>query len=156
MIGAAVFEPEPEHLNWATIPSSAPDDPRELPDEVPKAELATEETGEVVVEEWKPQHRVLRASMKDADTLRIRTFNFPGWTAAIDGQPLAVKSDEELGSIEIDVPTGEHLLTLDFLETPVRRTFRVVTLCSLVVLIGLVLTAFARRAFSGKRRMVRP
>jgi len=152
MIGAAVFEPEPEHLNWATIPSTAPDDPQELPDEVPQAELATEETGEVLVEDWKPQHRVLRTSMKDADTLRIRTFNFPGWTAAVDGQPLEIKSDEELGSIEIDVPTGEHLLTLDFLETPVRRGFRVVTLCSFVALIGLVLIAFARRAFGRDAR----
>src|SRR5438046_10229517 len=35
-----VFEPEPEHFNRATIPSTAIDDPTELPDDVPQAELA--------------------------------------------------------------------------------------------------------------------
>jgi hypothetical protein len=145
MIEAAVFEPEPEHLNWATIPSSAPADASELPDDVPKAELATEENGEVVVEEWKPQHRIVRADLKDDDELLIRTFNFPGWTAAVDGQQVPIKTAEELGDMEIDMRAGTHRVTLDFLETPVRRAFRIVTLCSFVFLIVLGLAPFARR-----------
>ncbi len=145
MIEAAVFEPEPEHLNWATIPSSAPADPSELPDDVPKAELATEENGEVVVEEWKPQHRVVRVSVKDDDQLLVRTFNFPGWTAAVDGQQVPIKSSEELGDMEIELRAGTHRLTLDFIETPARRAFRIVTLCSAGLLIAFCLAPFVRR-----------
>ncbi|HLF84598.1 MAG TPA: hypothetical protein VI837_10525 [Blastocatellia bacterium] len=145
MIEAAVFEPEPEHLNWATIPSSAPADPSELPDEGPQAELATEANGEVVVEEWKPQHRVVRAAPKDDDELLIRTFNFPGWTATVDGQEVPIKSSEGLGNIEIELRAGAHRLTLDFIETPVRRVFRTVTLCSFVFVIVLGVAPFARR-----------
>ena len=137
MIEAAVFEPEPEHLNWATIPSSAPADPSELPDDVPQAELATEENGNVVVEEWKPQHRVVRAYPKSDDELLVRTFNFPGWTATVDGQKVPIKSSEDLGAIEIELRAGTHRVTLDFVETPVRRTFRIVTLCSFGLLIML-------------------
>ena len=145
MIDGAVFEPEPEHLNWATIPSSAPADPLELPDDVTQAELATEDNGDAVVEEWKPEHRVVRAEPQDDDELRIRTFNFPGWTAAIDGKQVPIRSSSELGNIEIDVPKGTHQVTLDFLETDVRRTFRIVTLCSFIVLVGLGLAPFARK-----------
>ena len=145
MSDAAVFEPEPEHLNWATIPSSAPANPTELPDEVPPAELATEENGEVVVEEWKPQHRVMRASLKTDDELWIRTFNFPGWTASVDGQEVPIKSSAELGSIEIKLGAGTHRVTLDFVATKARRTFRIVSVCSLIALIALAVVAFVRR-----------
>jgi hypothetical protein len=145
MLDSAVFEPEPEHLNWATIPSSAPADPLELPDDVPQAELATEDNGDALVEEWKPQHRVVRAEPQDDDEIRIRTFNFPGWTAAVDGKQVPIRSSPELGNMEIDVPAGAHRLTLDFLETKVRRNFRIVSLCSFVALIVLCLVPLARK-----------
>jgi 6-pyruvoyl-tetrahydropterin synthase related domain len=144
-IEAAVFEPEPEHLNSATIPSSAPADPGELADDVPQAELATEENGEVVVEEWKPQHRVVRADLVEDDELLVRTFNFPGWTAAVDGQQVPIKTSEELGDMEIELRSGLHRVTLDFLETPVRRAFRIVTLCSFGLLIALGFAPLVRR-----------
>ncbi len=144
-IEAPVFEPEPEHFNAATIPSSAPADPSELADDVPQAELATEENGEVVVEEWKPQHRVVRADLVEDDELLVRTFNFPGWTATVDGQQVPIKTSEELGDMEIDLRSGLHRVTLDFLETPVRHTFRIVTLCSFGLLIALGFAPLARR-----------
>lgn len=145
MTEAAVFEPEPEHLNWATIPSSAPADASELPDDVPPADLATEENGEVVVEEWKPQHRVVRADLEDDDELLVRTFNFPGWTATVDGRPSPIKTSEEFGEITIELSAGTHRVTLDFLETPVQRSFRFVTLGSFGLLIALALAAVIRR-----------
>ena len=135
-----MFEPEPEHFNSATIPSSAPADPSELAEDVPQAELATEENGEVVVEEWKPQHRVLRADLVEDDELLVRTFNFPGWSAVVDGQRVPIKTSQELGDTEIELRSGLHRVTLDFLETPVRRAFRIVTLCSFALLIALGLS----------------
>lgn len=142
MTNAYVFEPEPEHLNWATIPSSAPADPTDLPDEVPQAELASSENGEVVVEEWKPEHRVFRVSLKQDDQLLVRTFNFPGWTAAVDGVQVPIRSSEDLGSIEIDLPAGTHQITLDFLDTKPRHTFRIVSLSALVIVLGLGAVSF--------------
>ena len=145
MIDAVVFEPEDEHLNWATIPSSAPADPRELPRNVPQATLAAAGSGEVVVEEWKPQHRVVRTSLAQDDRLKIRTFNFPGWTAAVDGQQVPIRSSEDLGSIEIDLRAGAHRATLEFVDTRPRRTFRIVSMCSLTALIVLALASLVRR-----------
>jgi len=152
MIEAVVFEPEPEHLNWATIPSNAPADPTLLPDQMPQAELASEGSGEIAVEEWEPQHRVVRATLKDDDALLVRTFNFPGWTAAVDGEQVPIRASEELGNIEIEMRAGEHRLTLDFLETPARRAFRIVTLCSFGLLIALGAAALARRSSANGER----
>ena len=146
-IEAPVFEPETEHFNSATIPSSAPADPGELADDVPQAELATEENGEVVVEEWKPQHRVVRADLVEDDELLVRTFNFPGWTAVVDGQQVPIRTSEELGDMEIDLRSGLHRVTLDFLETPVRHAFRIVTLCSFGLLIAVGFAPLVRRTW---------
>ena len=144
MSDAAVFEPEPEHLNWATIPSTAPADPTELPEDVPQVALAME-NGEAVVETWKPEHRVVRVSLSEDDTLLIRTFNFPGWTAAVNGQPVPIKSSKDWGSIEIGLQPGTHRVTLDFLDTAPRRSFRLVSLSSFVVLLALSGSSVIRR-----------
>lgn len=133
---ADVFEPEPEHLNPAMIPSTAPDDPTELPDDIPQAELA-EDNGVVEVEEWKPEHRVIRVELTGDDELLVRTFNFPGWTATVDDQQVPIKNSGNLADMEIELHPGAHRVTLDFLETQARRTFRIVTLCSFGLLIVL-------------------
>lgn len=143
MIDAAVFEPEPEHLNWAMLPSTATADPEELPDDIPQAELA-EENGDLTVEEWKPEHRVIRVELTDDDQLQVRTFNFPGWTATVDGQQVPIKSAEELSDMEIDLQAGTHRVTIDFQETPVRRRCRIITLCSLGVMAVLCCSPLTR------------
>jgi hypothetical protein len=142
MLESDVFEPETEHLNWATIPATAPSDAAELPEDVPQAELATEENGEVVVEEWKPQHRVIRATLIDDDDLLVRTFDFPGWTATVDGQQVPIKRSEEFGDMEIPLTAGSHRITLDFRDTPVRKTFKTVTLVSVGLLAATVAASF--------------
>jgi len=144
MMEFQVFEPEPEHLNFATIPSTAPADASELPDDTPQAELS-EDSGKLAIEEWKPEHRVFRVELTDNDQLLVRTFNFPGWTAAIDGQPVPVKTSEELGDMEIELHAGAHRVTLDFLDTPVRRACRITTLTSFGALILLFGASAIRR-----------
>jgi hypothetical protein len=131
---ASVFVPEEEHLNPAMIPITAPGDLEELPDDVPPAELA-EDNGEVVIEKWNPEHRIIKVELEDADQLWIRAFNFPGWTATVDGQPAPITSGEELGDIEIDLEAGTHEVRLDFLDTPIRRRSERITIVSFGLLL---------------------
>jgi hypothetical protein len=136
MVQAPFFRPEEEHINYAMVPRTAPEDPDELPD-VPQAELEAE-NGEVAVEEWKPQHRVIRVDLADNDRLLLRTFNFPGWTARVDGLPTAVLTGDTLGEIQIDVAAGRHQVTIDFENTPIRRTGGLISLTAA----GLIVLAF--------------
>jgi hypothetical protein len=145
VIGFEVFEPQEEHMNGATIPSSAPGNPDDLPNDTPQAELS-EDNGQVVVEEWKPQHRVMRADLTDDDQLLVRTFNFPGWTASVDGQQGPINTSEELGDMEIELHAGTHQITLDFLDTPTRRKMRIVTLCSFCLLVAMTGAGFVVKA----------
>jgi len=144
---APVFVPEEEHLNAATIPTTAPGNPEEFPDDSQKAELATEDNGEVEIIKWEPEHRVIRARLDEADQLWIRTCNFPGWTATVDGEVKEILTGEDLGDIEINLAAGSHEVRLDFLDTPIRRKCERMTLTAfgLIALLAIVPLMVRRR-----------
>jgi hypothetical protein len=148
-VSASVFVPESEHWNAATLPRTAPADPTELPEDVPQAELAGE-NGTVRVERWDPEHRAIHTELGSEDRLLIRTFNFPGWTATVDGRRVEIVMGEELGDIGIDLPPGSHDVTLDFLDTPVRRAGKMITVGSLGLLLALLFAPLGRRAFGSR------
>jgi hypothetical protein len=134
---AEAFEPEEEHFNYAIVPRTAPENPEDLPgpDEAQPAELDAG-NGTVSVVQWQPEHREVHADLSDADDLWIRTFNFPGWTATVDGKAVAIKTGEDVGDIVIELPAGTHMVTLDYLDTPPRRKGKTISLAALVLLAG--------------------
>jgi len=97
--GAPPFEAAKEHVNVAMMPVTAPVEPLELPT-VERAELASGQD-HVEVEDWRPERRVLRVESSSADKLLIRTFNFPGWSATVDGEPASIVSGDAL-RVEFD------------------------------------------------------
>ncbi len=69
-------------------------------------------------------------------TLRFFQFNFPGWQATLDDQPIPIRPEPDSGLILIDIPAGQHTLTLHFGETPVRVAAIALTGLTLVGLIA--------------------
>ena len=144
------FEPEEEHTNYAIIPRTAP----ASSDDLPEVEPATlDPPGNVLIRNWKPQHRVMDVSSNVPGRLFVRTFNYPGWTTTIDGTPAPAGTDEKTGAMLFSVPAGTHVVTLDFLDTPVRRTgARITVISSLIVLAALAYGALATRFSEGGAR----
>jgi uncharacterized membrane protein len=141
---ARFMVPMSEHLNYAMVPRTAPEDPRELP-QVAAAELARGK-GRVSIDVWDSEHRQLRVELDEEDLLFIRTFNFPGWTATVNGQPAAIKTGEDLGDIVLELSAGAHHIRLDYLDTPPRRTGGYASLISLLAVMSALCAAFAARA----------
>ena len=136
MADVDVFEPQPEHINFAMVPVTAPEDPTKLPD-IDRAHLASG-NGQVSITEWKPEHRSLQVELASSDTLQIRTFNFPGWTATLDDRPCEILTGAPLGNIELELQAGTHHISLDFRDTTARRIGRIASLLSLVTLLAMV------------------
>jgi hypothetical protein len=134
-----LFVPEVEHLNPTMVPRTAPDDPEDLP-EVEPVQL-DQDAGEAHVQRWLPQHREIEARLTAPDTLWVRTFNYPGWTAYVDGKPAPIEMGEDLGDIRIDLAPGQHSVILDFLDTPIRRQGIRATLLALAIVCLLLLFA---------------
>ena len=135
------FQPKPEHLNYAIIPRTAPASTSDLP-RVDRIRLDGA-PGSATVREWMPQHRVIDVDSRGATRLFVRTFNYPGWMAKIDGFPATLSADGATGAMLLAVPPGEHSVVIDFLDTPARRLGARISLLSfLLTLAALAIGSF--------------
>ncbi len=141
-----VFVPSEEHTNLATIPSTGP---REV-EELTEREKAETEKGEsrILIERWDTEHRALRVESSEPDRLHVRTFNFPGWTATVNGSPSEIITGQEDGEIVLELPTGDNLVKLDYLDTPPRRTGRIITIISFSLFMAMALVGFVMRTLN--------
>ncbi len=62
--------------------------------------------------------------------------SFPGWKVEIDGQEVEWSSDGQQGTIAVEVPGGEHLVSVYFGDTPIRSASDTITLLSIIGLFG--------------------
>ncbi len=70
--------------------------------------------------------------------LQFHTYDFPGWRVTIDGRPTPHRSEPPYGLITVDVPSGEHNVTLRMGSTPPRVVGGLISLAAaLVVVVGL-------------------
>ncbi len=149
MVYAPLFIPETEHMNFATIPVGAPEDPLEGLHYIEKTSLASNEVGidngEVTVEKWLPESRLLRVKLNNPDRLQIRTFNSPGWVAKIDDQETSIITGKKYGEINLEIPAGEYQIKLDYIDTPVRRIAERITQISFLGLFIMLLAPFGYR-----------
>ena len=108
------------------------------PDQLPNTSMTTVEpeggTSEVI--EWSPQHRVVAVKANQQSELRLKTYNFPGWTARIDGIVVPMLTDKD-GAQQIEVPPGTHVVQATFENTWPRTAGSVLSAIAVLGLLGL-------------------
>ncbi len=70
--------------------------------------------------------------------LWLYTFNFPGWTASLDGNPIVIKDDNPFRLISVTVPLGYHNLRVEFKNSPVRNIGNTLSVLSVICAILLL------------------
>lgn len=83
--------------------------------------------GKTDIVSWKSAERILQVTAQEPLTIRIGTFNFPGWKASANRRQIIIRTEQETGAILMDVPNGEHRLRLTFEDTPVRHYGKIVS-----------------------------
>ncbi|MFN2137875.1 MAG: hypothetical protein ACK2UK_18110 [Candidatus Promineifilaceae bacterium] len=78
---------------------------------------------------------------------RYFSFAFPGWSAEVDGEAVAITPGEPDGLITFPVPAGEHLLKVRWRSTPLRSSLMLLGLLALGVIF--VTTIYLSRKRSG-------
>ena len=66
------------------------------------------------------------------------TRYFPGWTATLDGQRIAIEPYGEQGLILARVPAGSHTLAIRFEDTPIRQIGATISGISLLIALALI------------------
>ncbi len=91
----------------------------------------------IAIQQWASPYRSFTVEADTATTVKIHTFNFPGWTVAIDGTPVdELLTAEEDGALLFDVPPGQSQVTATFESTPVRKIGEGLSLVSGVLCLG--------------------
>jgi len=115
------------------------------PGAIPRQPLSAAERGidpavsppTVQVVEHTPFTLHLTTRGEAAGPVVLHAFYYPTQQATVDGQPVAVRPVGPLGLVAVDVPAGEHQLTLRQADTPIRQVGNVISLLAVVALAGL-------------------
>jgi hypothetical protein len=85
-----------------------------------------------------PQSNRFEVNGSEPFTLRLYLFDFPGWTAYVDGSEVPIEVANPEGFITVDVPAGEHRVEVRFESTSPRRIGWLLTLIgAMMSLIGM-------------------
>ena len=152
MIIANVFEGQAlfpvKEVNWTIehLPSGI------SLDEIANSNIQTKKvelkngSGKLRIVDWKPTERIISIKGGQPSTIKVATFNFPGWTADIDGRITQIKTEKNTSAIIIDIPAGEHLLKLVFKDTPIRMYGKIISFSTLMLaLLFLIFQKFVFR-----------
>jgi hypothetical protein len=89
-------------------------------------------------EHYSPNRAEIELDAPQAFRATYLTFDFPGWTAKLDGQPVPIVPSDPNGLITFDVPAGRHTIVVSFEDTPVRTLANVISLAALIVFSGVL------------------
>jgi hypothetical protein len=81
----------------------------------------------------------------DGFTPRFFVFDFPGWQAYVDGEPVPHRPSRGDGFIQFDVPASARTFGVRFGSTPARTAGSLASLVSLAAMVGLAVVR-SRRA----------
>src|SRR6266550_1989440 len=115
-------------------------------------------TRPVTVTSWEPERRTFHLGAGSENTLQVRTYFYPRWTAQADSRPLPLTANAD-GLILISAPPQATDIQLVFGQPQRVRVFEVVTVVSWIMILGSFLLAVIkmkgkRAAASGSQRVI--
>ena len=103
-----------------------------------KAELITG-VGEITNLAFNSKRVTFEVNASQESVVQINTVYFPGWMAKIDSQSVAIDYQNNRGLMQLKVPSGNHQITVEFKETPVRLLADFVSVIGLLAVVILFL-----------------
>ncbi|HMG74137.1 MAG TPA: 6-pyruvoyl-tetrahydropterin synthase-related protein [Pyrinomonadaceae bacterium] len=102
----------------------------------------------VTVTSWEPERRTFHLGAGSENTVQVRTYFYPRWTAYADGRPLPVTANAD-GLLLISAPPQATDIQLIFAQPPRVRVFEIVTVMSWMLILSSLLLAAIK--MKGKR-----
>ncbi len=86
-------------------------------DQMPERVRIAEGTGELALQQFDQNAIVFDTKSKENLTVHIDHYHFPAWEAHTGELPLALYPQEQTGQMLLDIPAGEHRVTLYYAAT---------------------------------------
>jgi hypothetical protein len=122
------------------------------PQDLPDTPLVTfkPEGGVVEIKRWDPQYREMAVRLTTPTVVRLKTYNFPGWKAEVNGQEAKLLSDRD-GIQILALDPGIHQIKVAFVNTPPRTAGTALSSLALLVIAGLIGMDLYRRRKPGRK-----
>lgn len=78
--------------------------------------------------------------------VQINTFQFPGWSASVDGKPASLMDEDGLPVYSLSLPSGEHEIAVQLTNTPIRWFGNILSILGIVTIFVLYGTHFRKRS----------
>ncbi|MCL4366971.1 6-pyruvoyl-tetrahydropterin synthase-related protein [Patescibacteria group bacterium] len=82
----------------------------------------------------------LNTSTDQPATLSYYKYFFPGWIAEIDGQQVPLLAGQPFGQITLQVPSGQHQISIYFTETLLKRILDIISILAILVSLFVVMS----------------
>src|SRR6185369_5365417 len=117
------------------------------PEDLADTQLAVSQpaTAQLELSRWDPEDREVHIKTDQPATLRLKTYNFPGWTARLDGAVVPMLSDKD-GIQQVEVPAGIHVVRATFENTPPRTMGALLSTVAVLLILGLSVAGYVRQS----------
>jgi hypothetical protein len=78
--------------------------------------------------------------------IQINTFQFPGWQLILNGKPTSLEPALDFPVYILTLPSGEHDITVQLTDTPVRKLGNILSVIGIVVIFVLYGKYFSQRS----------
>lgn len=148
-LASGSYDPKLEFVNSGFIPKNATQ-PQDLPD-TPRI-VVTPGDATILAIDWEPEYRKIELTVLQPSEVRLKTYNFPGWTARLDDQPVPLLSDKD-GVQVVKIPAGVHKIETMFKSTRPRILGATITGIGFLCVLGLTVAGgLSRRRQQRKSR----
>ena len=110
----------------------------------------------VSVLEHGPTHDRFKVTSPQPFVARILTFEFPGWRAMVDDQPVSITPSDPFGFITFPISAGPHDVRVEFGSTPPRTIGAIISIVTLVIWVWLAISKRSRTSHSERSEESRP
>ncbi len=97
---------------------------------------------QVETKRWDAQNRNLRVSAETPVSIRIRLFDYPGWSVMVDDLRVEPRKDSKTGAMILDVDEGLHEIRIQFGNTWWRKIATGISLIAVTTLLGITIKSF--------------
>lgn len=84
----------------------------------------------VLKDKFQEKEFMVMVDSKEPIVFRLNTYNFPGWSAYVDGNKSTINDQNDLKLIRLNIPSGQHDIRFKFEDTPVRKVGNIISTLS--------------------------
>ena len=103
------------------------------PDKLYSRAFANDESAKIIIEEINALDAKIKTSSDTEFFLNYNKYYYPGFVAKIDGNKIKIIAGKPFGQISFTVPSGKHVITVEYKESPMRLFFDIVSLVAIGV-----------------------